>query len=180
MRDANGASEALCLDVVSTDTRLQTLESNNPQSTMLQLLNRLLGRRTKPELPPFDFARNRFRAKKKWPPNMRTLTEKQQFRFERKFKRRLRMKAIKPQWQRWTKIVQWSAIGFVTVYGVFFHDFAKDPMNPRPGEQPFKGLRDWVKRLGEGIWTHTATRERGGRRLRREELEGEEGGSPRT
>ncbi|KAF1948413.1 hypothetical protein CC80DRAFT_387148, partial [Byssothecium circinans] len=121
---------------------------------MLQFLRRILGR-PKSQLPPFDFARNRFRAKKHWPPNLRALTEKQQFRFERKFKRRLRLKSIKPQWQRWTKIVQWNLIGFVVVYGVFFHDFTKDPMNPRPGEQPFKGLREWVRGLYGGFWTHT-------------------------
>ncbi|PSN61254.1 hypothetical protein BS50DRAFT_457164, partial [Corynespora cassiicola Philippines] len=120
-----------------------------------QLLQRLLGRQPKPQLLPFDFARNRFPAKKRWPPNLGELTEKQQFRFERKFKRRLRMKSIKPQWQKWTKIVQWSLIGFVVVWGVFFHDFAEDPMNPRPGEQPFKPLRAWVKRLGDGFWSHT-------------------------
>ena len=122
---------------------------------MLQLLQRLLGRSPKPELPPFNFARNRFRAKKAWPPQLLELTEKQQFRFERKFKRRLRLKSIKPQWQKWTKIVQWSMISFVLVYGVFFYDFSKDPMNPRPGEQPFKGLRAWMRGLYSGIWTHT-------------------------
>jgi hypothetical protein len=131
---------------------------------MLQLLQRLLGRSPKPQLPPFNFARNRFKAKKVWPPQLRELTEKQQFRFERKFKRRLRLKSIKPQWQKWTKIVQWSMISFVLVYGVFFHDFAKDPMNPRPGEQPFKGLRAWMRGLYGGVWTHTnSLEERRGR-----------------
>jgi len=122
---------------------------------MLQLLQRLLGRSPRPQLPPFNFARNRFKVKKVWPPQLRELTEKQQFRFERKFKRRLRIKSIKPQWQKWTKIVQWSMISFVLVYGVFWHDFAKDPMNPRPGEQPFKGLRAWMRGLYGGVWTHT-------------------------
>ncbi|KAF1977678.1 hypothetical protein BU23DRAFT_550356 [Bimuria novae-zelandiae CBS 107.79] len=125
---------------------------------MIQLLARLFGRASKSDLPPFDFARNRFKAKKQWPPNLKELTEKQQFRFERKFKRRLRLKSIKPQWQKWTKIVQWNLIGFVIVYGVLFHDFAKDPMNPRPGEQPFKGLRDRMWGVWDGLWTHTSTR----------------------
>lgn len=124
---------------------------------MIQLLARLLGRAPRAELPPFNFATNRFKAKKHWPPNLQELTEKQQFRFERKFKRRLRLKSIKPQWQRWTKIVQWNLIGFVLVYGVLFHDFAKDPMNPRPGEQPFKGLREKMWGAWNGLWTHTST-----------------------
>jgi hypothetical protein len=128
---------------------------------MLQLLARLLGRAPKSELPPFNFTRNRYRAKKHWPPNLRELTEKQQFRFERKFKRRLRLKSIKPQWQKWTKIVQWSLIGFVIVHGVLFHDFASAPMNPRPGAQPVKGLRDRMWRAWDGLWTHTSTSSRG-------------------
>ena len=124
---------------------------------MLQLLARLLGRAPKSTLPPFNFALNRFKAKKHWPPNLRELTEKQQFRFERKFKRRLRLKSIKPQWQKWTKIVQWSLISFVVVHGVLFHDFAKDPMNPRPGEQPFKALRAYMWESWDALWTHTST-----------------------
>ncbi|KAH7117084.1 hypothetical protein B0J11DRAFT_108833 [Dendryphion nanum] len=125
---------------------------------MLRLIQRLLGRAPKSQLPPFNFARNRFRAKKIWPPNLRELTEKQQFRFERKFKRRLRLKSIRPTWNKWTKIIQWSMIGFVVVWGVFFHDFVKDPLNPQPGEQPFKALRDWTKRKLGGFWTHTDDR----------------------
>jgi hypothetical protein len=115
---------------------------------------RLFGRQ-KSTLPPFDFARNRFPMRKKWPPNLRALTERQQFRFERKFKRRIREKSIRPQWNKWVKIVQWSIISFVLVYGVLFHDFAKDPMNPRPGEQPFKRLRGWMWGKLEGFYTHT-------------------------
>ena len=130
-------------------------------------MNRLLGRYQN-TLPPFDFARNRFRVKKKWPPNLRELTEKQQFRFERKFKRRIKAKSIRPMWNKWTKIVQWSIIGFIVVYGVLFHDFRKDPMNPRPGEQPFEGLRQKMWGFWGTFYTHTETTlkgERGARRL---------------
>ncbi|CBX93571.1 hypothetical protein IAQ61_009257 [Plenodomus lingam] len=119
-----------------------------------QLINRLLGR-TQNTLPPFNFARNRFRVKKKWPPNLRELTEKQQFRFERKFKRRIKAKSVRPQWDRWTKVVQWSMISFIVVYGVLFHDFRKDPMNPRPGEQPFEGLRQRMWGMLGNIYSHT-------------------------
>lgn len=121
---------------------------------MLGLFRRLFGRE-RSTLPPFDFARNRFHVRKKWPPNLRQLTEHQQFRFERKFKRRIRLKAIRPQWNKWVKITQWSLISFVIVYGVLFHDFAKDPMNPRPGEQVFKGIRDRMWGVLGKFYTHT-------------------------
>ncbi|KAF2788181.1 hypothetical protein K505DRAFT_329119 [Melanomma pulvis-pyrius CBS 109.77] len=142
---------------------------------MLQLIRRLLGRQ-RSTLPPFDFARNRYKAKKEWPPNLRELTERQQFRFERKYKRRLRMKSIKPAWNKWTTIVQWSLIGWVLVYGVFWYDFAKDPMNPRPGEQPFKGIRAWMKSWTDSFWSHTSgsgSREENLRRLESTEVESE-------
>lgn len=124
------------------------------------MLGRLFGRAPKRQLPPFDFSRNRFRAKKHWPPNLRELTEKQQFRFERKYKRRLRLKSIKPQWQKWIKIVQWNLIGFIVVYGVLFHDFSKDPMNPKPGEQPFQGLRSRMWAMWDGLWSSSRSHER--------------------
>ncbi|KAF2016897.1 hypothetical protein BU24DRAFT_419944 [Aaosphaeria arxii CBS 175.79] len=142
---------------------------------MFQSLLRLLGRAPKNTLPPFDFKRNRYPAIKKWPPNLRELTEKQQFRFERKFKRRLRLKSIKPTWNKWVKIVQWSLIGGVTVYAVFFYDFRKDPMNPRPGEQPFDWLRAWTREKLGGVWSvgsgSSTIGERGQRRVLEEELE---------
>jgi hypothetical protein len=133
------------------------------------LFGRLFGRQ-RSTLPPFDFSRNRFHMRKKWPPNFRNLTEKQQFRFERKFKRRIKMKATSVTWNKWVGIVQWSMISFVLVYGVLFHDFAKDPMNPRPGEQPFEGVRGWMwDKLGN-FYTHTeATMKGGGRGARRVE-----------
>ncbi|KAL6710658.1 hypothetical protein ACN47E_007715 [Coniothyrium glycines] len=154
---------------------------------MLRFINRLLGRKEN-TLPPFDFSRNRYRAKKKWPPNLRELTEKQNFRFERKFKRRTMMKSIRPTWNRWTKIVQWSLISFVLVYGVLFHDFSKDPMNPRPGEKVFEGLRKRMWDFFGNFWTHNETSIKGDRGERRTELlqnprlaeEEDDGQSPRN
>jgi len=133
---------------------------------------RLFNRPTN-NLPPFDFARNRFPARKKWPPNLQALTERQQFRFERKFKRRVKYKAVNPEWNNRVKIVTWSLISFIVVYGVLFHDFAQDPMNPRPGEQPFVGIRSWMwGKLGE-FYTHTEQTFKGeARGARRKELLG--------
>lgn len=141
---------------------------------MLQFIQRLLGR-SKPPPPPFDFTRNRYLAKKTWPPNLRNLTEKQQFRFERKYKRRLLLKSWKPQWQKWTKVIQWGLISFIVVHGVLFYDFAKDPMNPQPGEQPFKWLRGHMWGWYDSLWTHNSLpRGREGEKERRVESENEE------
>jgi hypothetical protein len=136
---------------------------------MLGFFQRLFGRQRN-TLPPFDFARNRFRMRRPWPPNFRELTEKQQFRFERKFKRRIKLKSTRPLWNKSVKIVQWSLISFIVVYGVLFHDFAKDPMNPRPGEQPFVRIRTWMWNKLGNFYTHTEeTMKGGGRGARRVE-----------
>ncbi|KAF2655945.1 hypothetical protein K491DRAFT_576072, partial [Lophiostoma macrostomum CBS 122681] len=95
-------------------------------------------------LPPFNFARNRYRAQTQWPPVLRNLPHRQQFRFERKFKRRLRMKAVDEVWNRWVGVGMWSIIGFIVVYSVFFHDFRKDKNNPRPEEEVFETPRRWM------------------------------------
>jgi len=137
-----------------------------PPGPMLRFINRLLGRHQN-TLPPFDLARNRFRVKKKWPPTFSELTDKQKFRFERKFKRRIKAKSTNPLWNKWTKIAQWSLISFVAVYGVLFHDFRKDPNNPRLGEQPFEGLRARMWEILGNFYTHSEGSmaiERGGQR----------------
>jgi hypothetical protein len=140
-----------------------------PSAAMLGLFRRLFGRE-RSTLPPFDFARNRFPMRKKWPPAFRDMTEKQKFRFERKFKRRIRDKAIRPEWNNKVKVFTWSLITFIAVYGVLFHDFANDPMNPRPGEQPFKSLRAAMWRNLGKFYTHTEdTLTGGGRGARRQD-----------
>jgi hypothetical protein len=149
-------------------SRLPIVTYSDDIMSAMGFINRLLGRKQSP-LPPFDFARNRFRAKKIWPPNLSELTEKQQYHFERKFKRRTRLKSIKPQWNKWTKIVQWSLISFIIVHGVFFYDFANDPMNPRKGQQPFQGLRDKMWAILGNFYTQNPSTlgvpERGARRI---------------
>jgi hypothetical protein len=98
------------------------------------------------------------------------MTEKQQFRFERKFKRRIRDKAIRPEWNRKVKVFTWSVISFIVVYSVLFHDFRYDPMNPRQGEQPFKSLREAMWRNLGKFYTHTEdTLTGGGRGARRQD-----------
>ena len=104
-------------------------------------------------LPPFNFRRNRYLAKTQWPPVLRNLPHEQQFRFERKFKRRLRLKAVDEVWNRNVGIGMWSLISFIVVYSVFFHDFRHDKWNPRPGEEVFEPIREWVRERWRGLWT---------------------------
>lgn len=58
------------------------------------------------------YLRNRFRAKKLWPPDFGTLTPKEQFRLERKYRRRSKLKYTSEKWIRWVTIFQmWMILG---------------------------------------------------------------------
>ncbi|EER39756.1 conserved hypothetical protein [Histoplasma capsulatum H143] len=56
---------------------------------------------------------NPHRAKRIWPPDVSKLSQKQQFRLERKYRRRAKLKWARPTWTKWTKLVQWAAIGCI-------------------------------------------------------------------
>ncbi|KAF2272803.1 uncharacterized protein EI97DRAFT_349165, partial [Westerdykella ornata] len=80
---------------------------------------RVIGRKQN-TLPPYDFARSPYRAKKPWPPPLMSLSEHRQFNFERRFKRRLLLKSIRPNWNRWVKVAQKVGIWSIVIYSVFF------------------------------------------------------------
>ena len=122
-------------------------------SPTLRWLKNLIWTPPKNPLPPFNFKRLRFPSKTRWPPQLHELTDHQQFRFERKFKRRLRMKAVDENWNNNVKVATWGIISSVVIYTVFIHDFVKDPNNPKPDELVFEGVRGWVGGLWGGLWT---------------------------
>ncbi|RMJ28155.1 hypothetical protein PHISP_01009 [Aspergillus sp. HF37] len=46
--------------------------------------------------------------KRQWPPDISKLSSKHQFRLERKYRRRAALKWERPQWKKWTKIMQYG------------------------------------------------------------------------
>ena len=54
---------------------------------------------------------NPFKAKRAWPPDFSKLPDRQQFRLERKYRRRTKLKYARPNWMKATKLAQWGAIG---------------------------------------------------------------------
>ncbi|EPQ62979.1 Bgt-3643 [Blumeria graminis f. sp. tritici] len=66
-------------------------------------------RRTGLEKAPFANI-TRYKSKKVWPPDFSKLNAKQQFRFERKLKRRSKLKWARPRWVKGVKIAQLSSI----------------------------------------------------------------------
>ncbi|KAI5268992.1 hypothetical protein E4T47_07333 [Aureobasidium subglaciale] len=73
-------------------------------------------------LPKFDFARNPYKSKRTWPPDFTKLSQKHQFRLERRYRRRAKLKWARPAWTKFVKLSTWATISFVVVYGVLFMD----------------------------------------------------------
>ncbi|OJJ89167.1 uncharacterized protein ASPGLDRAFT_41112 [Aspergillus glaucus CBS 516.65] len=61
-----------------------------------------------------------YKPKRQWPPDMSKLSQKHQFRLERKYRRRAALKFARPKWTKGTKLVQWGIIGFTLVYALLF------------------------------------------------------------
>lgn len=102
-------------------------ETNIPgfQRTPWTLVKSLFG--WKPQTPaakpaPFHIHNNPYRARKKWPPDFRTMHPKQQFHFEKTYRRRVKLKWARPTWTKWTKLLQHTLITFTIIYFVFICD----------------------------------------------------------
>ncbi|RYP59575.1 hypothetical protein DL771_010843 [Monosporascus sp. 5C6A] len=74
---------------------------------------------------------NRYKPKKVWPPDFSQLTEKEKFRFERRYKRRVKLATARPRWDKFVRLAQLSS---VTFYSVLFMDWETE-------KQPFQGVK---------------------------------------
>jgi hypothetical protein len=68
-----------------------------------------LVRRTAQESTPFIY-RNQYKAQRLWPPDFTKISPKHQFRLERKYKRRAKLKWARPRWTKAVKLVQMGSI----------------------------------------------------------------------
>ncbi|KAI2466124.1 hypothetical protein F4781DRAFT_368408 [Annulohypoxylon bovei var. microspora] len=76
-----------------------------------------------------------YKLKKMWPPDFSRLSPKDQFRFERRYKRRLRLAAVRPRWDKFIRLAQFFSVTIVLTYTVLFMDWGKE-------NNPFQGARD--------------------------------------
>jgi hypothetical protein len=94
------------------------------------------------DYPPkfrYDVKSNPYQCKRPWPPNFEELSQKHQFRLERRYRRRTKLKWARPVWKKWVTLAQWGSIVSVLVYGVLYLD-VKDG---RGGRTVFDGIRKW-------------------------------------
>ena len=62
------------------------------------------------KLPRLTIHNNPFRAKKEWPPDFSKLHPKHQFRFEKRYRRRAKLRYLPPNWVRGVKIAANSSV----------------------------------------------------------------------
>ncbi|KIW14208.1 hypothetical protein PV08_06989 [Exophiala spinifera] len=99
----------------------------------------LFGWRPKPNYKPapFHITNNPYRARKRWPPDFNNLDPKQQFHFEKTYRRRAALKWARPTWNKSIKILQQTLITSTIIYFVFI-------LEPTHGHgTPFDGFRVW-------------------------------------
>jgi hypothetical protein len=110
-----------------------------------------------PPPKPYDFSANRFPAHTTWPPNFDDLTPKERFNFEKRFRRRSKLKWARPIWNRNLLLIQYASIIGVLWYGAFYMDWTtlrgKDD-----SPQFIKSMRKWYFGLGESIWSQDSGR----------------------
>ncbi|KAE9988367.1 hypothetical protein EG328_011127 [Venturia inaequalis] len=101
----------------------------------------------------FDFDRNPYKAQKQWPPDFSKISEKHQFRMEKRYRRRCKLAYARPQWVKYTKLTQYGLSLFVVAYGVFYYDWDSEGAK----EPPFQSARAWYKNIADNIWSHSSS-----------------------
>lgn len=78
---------------------------NLSRSKMLQTLIRRSAAAVK-----FDINKNPYKAKRQWPPDFDQLSQKHQFRLERRYRRRAKLAWARPRWTKFVKLATWGSI----------------------------------------------------------------------
>ena len=122
-----------------SQTTISTLRASTPIPWGTRLLR--FARLSRPPPPatdptdttPFNAYTNPYRAHKSWPPDVPSLHPKEQFRFEKTYRRRSKLKWARPRWNRRVKLLQHTLMVSVLIYFVFIAE-------PRDMGTPFDGV----------------------------------------
>ncbi|KAK4952236.1 hypothetical protein LTR66_013793 [Elasticomyces elasticus] len=110
---------------------------------------------------------NPYKAKRVWPPDFSKLSHKHQFRIERRYRRRAKLKWARPRWTKFVKLATWASMIFVGVYGVLFLDPGngeKTPFDPvggirediERGPSDSEQIRKWYRDTIDSVWSRRA------------------------
>ncbi|CAZ79871.1 unnamed protein product [Tuber melanosporum] len=88
-----------------------------------------------------------YKAKKPWPPDFSLLSQKHQFRLERRYRRRMKLKFARPRLHKAVNLAQGVIISAVLLWGVFINDWGER------GNRPVQPIRNWVSDLRKSFWS---------------------------
>ena len=94
---------------------------------------------TLPPKFPYNSQTNPYHTKKPWPPDFTQLSSKHQFRLERRYRRRTKLKWARPTWTKAMTLAQWGSICFVVFYGVVYLEVGEE----HGKGTVFEGVRRW-------------------------------------
>lgn len=72
---------------------------------------------------------SRYKPKKIWPPDFSKLSQKEQFRFEKRYKRRVKLATARPRWDKYVRLVQLGAVtseSDLSMFGLYRKSSADD------------------------------------------------------
>jgi len=104
-------------------------------------------RKAKPPAKPFNFSENRYPSRSTWPPKYDHLSDREQFKLERKFRRRAKLKWARPGWNKFLILAQWASIGTVLAYATLYMDWS----GTLSGDMTEEGRREKGKREEENL-----------------------------
>ncbi|KAL2166825.1 hypothetical protein VTG60DRAFT_2101 [Thermothelomyces hinnuleus] len=103
---------------------------------MFPTLVRRLAQAAKPQLnAAAAHPEYKYKLRKVWPPDIQSMTPQQQLRFEKKYKRRLKLATARPRWDKFVRLAQLFTTTFVLAYAVLFMDWKDIPT-------PFDPIRE--------------------------------------
>ncbi|KAL2024351.1 hypothetical protein VTK56DRAFT_8833 [Thermocarpiscus australiensis] len=105
---------------------------------MFPTLVRRLAQAARPELNAA--AANPIKLKKVWPPDFKSMSPQQQLRFEKKYKRRLKLATARPRWDKFVRLAQLFTMTFVPLYMVLVMDWKDVPTPFEPLREKFWGF----------------------------------------
>lgn len=103
----------LCIDASGINLRYRDLNIAKLEAGGLehqQTMIPTLIRRAVQENPVPYIYRNQYKAKRTWPPDFSKLSPRHQFRLERRYRRRTKLKWARPRWTKAVKITQLASV----------------------------------------------------------------------
>ncbi|PHH69049.1 hypothetical protein CDD82_106 [Ophiocordyceps australis] len=97
------------------------------------------------------------KPRKVWPPNFKELSPQQQFRLEKKYKRRVRLALYSPKWDKGIRYLQYGLCSSVFLFWLMYYtSFDLGWLRPKPAEEMHRdettlfGFLDREKRFKPG------------------------------